>query len=287
MKAKASFPLRIDSVTENVLKLAAASSGIIVLMILGFLWLEVQDFPHFPKIFTDQNWNPTEGQFNMWPMLVGTLAATAGAILLCVPFGVLSGLFLRLYAPKKLAIIFRRSLEILSGIPSVVYGFWGLTTLVPFINEFAPPGAGLFSAVIVLALMIVPTTSLMMDAAFRSVKNEELRQVQSMGLGNWGAFRLVLLPKTLPALITATLLSTGRAIGETMAVLMVAGNIVQVPSGIFEPIRTMTANIALELGYAEGEHRAALFACGFILMCLILLLVFISSLSERKFRVEV
>ena len=287
MKARASSPLRIDFLTENILKLAAASSGIIVLLIIGFLWLEVRHFPHFSQIATDTHWNPTEGQFNMWPMLVGSLLATVGAIILAVPLGVFSGLFLRLYAPKSLAISYRRSLEILSGIPSVVYGFWGLTTLVPFINEYAPPGASLFATVVVLALMITPTAALMMDAAFRSVKNEEIRQAQTMGLGSWGAFRLVLLPKTLPALITATLLSTGRAIGETMAVLMVAGNIVQVPSGIFEPIRTMTANIALELGYAEAEHRAALFACGFILMLLILLLVFISGISERRLRVEV
>lgn len=287
MKAKASFPLQIDSITENSLRVAAASSGIIVLLILGFLIIEVQGFQHFTQIFTHSTWNPTEGQFNMWPMLVGTLAATALAVLICIPFGILSALFLRLYAPKPLAIFFRRCLEILSGIPSVVYGFWGLTTLVPAINEFAPPGAGLFTAGLVLALMIVPTASLMMDSAFRAIKNEELRQIQSTGLGNWAALRLVLLPKAFPSLITATLLSTGRAIGETMAVLMVAGNIVQVPSGIFDPIRTMTANIALELGYAEGDHRAALFACGFILMCLILFLVLMSALTERKFRVEV
>lgn len=223
----------------------------------------------------------------MLPMLAGTLASTLGAIIIAIPFGLFSAVFLRLFAHPAVASVYRRALEILAGIPSVVYGFWGLTTLVPLVNGFAPPGAGLFTAIIILAIMIVPTAALMMDAAFRSVPDSELNPIHSLGFGPWAAFRLVLLPKSLPSLITASLLATGRALGETMAVLMVAGNIVQVPNSLFDPIRTMTANIALELGYAEAEHRAALFACGFILLILVLALVLLSAFCERRFRVEI
>jgi len=165
-----------------------------------------------------------------------------------------------------------RMIELLAGIPSVVYGFWGLVVLVPQIAEIQPPGPSLIAGILILTIMILPTIALMADASLANVPQQYLRAAAALGLPRWATIWNVVFPAAKSGLFTGVILETGRAIGETMAILMVCGNVVQIPSSIFDPIRTLTANIALEMAYALGDHRAALFVSGLVLMAMIVAL---------------
>ena len=256
-----------------------------MLLIIGFLIGETSLIPaeiSLLSFLTDAAWNPTKGEFNMLPMIAGSLAVTVGALLLAYPLGLACAVYHHLYAPRWARVVVRRSLEILGGIPSVVYGFWGLVVLVPVIGKFAPPGAGLLTAALVLALMVIPTIALMIDVAFAAVPEARLNSVRALGLGRWEVLRLSLLPSARLGLLTAGLLATGRAVGETMAVLMVAGNIVQLPDSLFAPVRTLTANIALELGYAEAVHRSVLFVSGLLLVVVVFVLMALAAWAEAR-----
>lgn len=229
------------------------------------------------RFFTDASWQPSEfanaGSFNLLPMLAGTLIIMAGAVALATPFGIAAALFCHYYAPVQVARIYRRILELLAGIPSVVYGFWGLVVLVPIINQVHPPGQSVLAAIFILGLMILPTMALMADAALANVPREYHHAAASLGLSQWATIRGVILPAAKSGLFTGVILQSGRAIGETLAVLMVAGNIPKVPGSLFEPARTLTANIALEMAYALGDHRSALFVTGLLLFAMIVALV--------------
>jgi phosphate transport system permease protein len=227
----------------------------------------------FTRWFTDPAWHPTEGQYNLVPMLSGTLLAMSGSVLIATPIGILSAVFCHYYAPKAVAFTYRRLIELLAGIPSVVYGFWGLVSVVPLIGELHPPGPSLLAGVLILTLMILPTIALMADASLANVPAEYLRSAAALGMSRWAMVRHVVLPAARSGLFTGVILETGRSIGETMAVLMVCGNVVQTPQSIFDPIRTLTANIALEMAYALGGHRSALFVSGLMLMIVIVALV--------------
>ena len=164
-------------------------------------------------------------------------------------------------------------IELLAGIPSVVYGFWGLVVLVPLIGRIQPPGTSLLAGIAILTIMILPTIALMADASLAKVPPEYLRGAAALGLSRWATIRSIVFPAAKSGLFTGVILETGRAIGETMAILMVCGNVVQTPKSLFDPIRTLTANIALEMAYATGDHRSALFVSGLVLMALIVALV--------------
>lgn len=258
------------------LRAAAALAGVIVLLIAAFLLREslpVLRHVGLARFFTDPSWNPTEGRYNLLPMLVGTLLAMTGAVLIATPLGILSAVFCRFYAPPRIGCWYRRLIELLSGIPSVVYGFWGLVVLVPLIRQIAPPGPSLLAGILILTIMILPTIALMADASLASVPPSYLRGAAALGLSRWSTIRRVVFPAAKSGLLTGVILGTGRAIGETMAILMVCGNIVRIPSSLFDPIRTLTANIALEMAYALGDHRAALFVSGLVLLAMIVALV--------------
>lgn len=226
------------------------------------------------RFFTDPIWSPSTGFYNLVPMLVGTLLSAVGALLLATPVGIMAAVFLFFFAPSWLASPFRRMLELLAGIPSVIYGFWGLVVLVPLINAWRPPGASLLASILVLAIMILPTVALVADASFAAVPANHISGARALGLGPWGCLRMAIFPNAKAALGTGILLQTGRALGETMAVLMVCGNIVQIPGSVFAPVRTLTTNIALEMAYAMNEHRAALFVSGLLLMVVVIVLAF-------------
>lgn len=223
--------------------------------------------------FVSKSWNPTEQLYNLTPMLAGTLLVMFGAVLIATPLGVLSAIFCHFYAPRLLVTPWRRMIELLAGVPSVVYGFWGLMVIVPAINDFEPPGASLLAGVIVLSIMVLPTIALMADASLAAVPRKYTDAAHSLGLDKLGMLRTAVLPAAKSGLFTGVILETGRAIGETMAVIMVCGNIVQIPGSIFDPVRTLTANIALEMAYATGDHRSALFASGLLLVMMIVVLV--------------
>jgi phosphate transport system permease protein len=258
-----------------LLRGAAGIAAGVVLLIL--LFLAVESWPALGHIsaerfLADRSWNPGEGMYNLAPMLSGTLYAAGGALLLATPLGIASALFIAYYAPPHGAGIYQRLVELLAGIPSVVYGFWGLTTLVPLINQLHPPGASLLAGILVLTLMILPTVALTAHAALLAVPAEYLHGAAALGMSRWGMILGVALPSAKMGIVAGIILAAGRAIGETMAVLMVTGNVVQHAASLFDPIRTLAANIALEMPYAMGDHRAALFVSGLTLMLLVMML---------------
>lgn len=268
-----------DRLLFGALRASAAVSGAVVLLIGGFLVLEALPALReigFARFFRDASWHPSSGLYNLSPMIAGTLFAMTGAVLLATPLGILSAIFGRFYAPPRMATSYRSLVELLAGIPSVVYGLWGLMVLVPAL------GASLLAGILVLAVMIFPTIALSADAALAAVPRELRLGAAALGLSRWAAIRHVVLPAARSGLFTGAILGTGRALGETLAVLMVCGNVVRMPESLFDPVRTLTANIALEMAYALGGHRSALFVGGLLLLGMIVLLVAAADLVARR-----
>ena len=267
-----------------LLRACALAAAAIVLLILAFLvikaWPALRDVGVM-RFFSDPSWHPTEGEYNFMPMLTGTIYCSLGALLLAIPSGIASALFSRYYAPTSVAVLFRRLIELLAGIPSVVYGLWGLTTLVPLIGRLHPPGTSLLAGMLILALMILPTIALTADAALAAVPEAYLRGAVALGLSRWGMVSGVALPAARSGISSGILLAAARAMGETMAVLMVCGNVVQYSHTLFDPVRTLTANIALEMAYAMGDHSSALFVSGLALMLLVLAMVAVAGWLSR------
>lgn len=264
--------LQADTWLQSILVLAAATAVGILLLIVLFLiresWPALQHVGAF-RFISDAGWHPLEGAFNLAPMLVATFAASVGAILVAGLLGVASAVFGHFYAPTILAGIFRRMVALLAGVPSVVFGLWGLTVLVPLIAKWQPPGASLLAGILILTFMVLPTVALTAEAALNTVPESYLRGANALGLSRAGIILNVAIPAARSGIIGGILLATARALGETMAVLMVAGNVVQVPASLFDPVRVLTANIALEMAYATGDHRSALFVSGLALMLLV------------------
>jgi phosphate transport system permease protein len=279
-----------DTVLVWTLRALAAVSGAIVLFIAYFLTSESMPVLRdvgIERFFGDASWHPragaASGTFNLAPMVVGSLLATVGAVLLASPFGVASAVFCQYYASARLARVYRQLIGLLAGIPSVVYGFWGLVVLVPILRSFAPPGQSLLAGILILALMILPTVALIAEGALANVPRAYLLGASALGLSRFSTVLRVALPAARSGLATATILGAGRAMGETMAILMVCGNVVELPRTVFDPVRTLTANIALEMAYAMGDHRSALFLTGLVLLLLISALV---ALASRVARVD-
>ena len=267
---------RSDQNVRMVLVVLASSTALLLAMIIVFLFGE--SWPLFAHIWNDGQWGdllqnngwyPLEGHFGMMPMILSSLAVTVGALVVALPLGLGSAIFLQFYATAVLAKGFGTLLNLLAGIPSVVFGLWGLTRLVPMIAQWQPPGASLLAAVLVLSLMILPTIALTSSAALSGVPSDITAGGKALGLRRMTRIVHISLPAARSGIISGALLATARALGETMAVLMVAGNVVQNPSGLFEPVRVLTANIALEMAYAMDVHRASLFASGLLLTALV------------------
>lgn len=253
----------------------AVIAGLILLLVLAFLLHEAWPMlggTGWQRFIFDQGWYPLENRFGIAPMFWATLAAGVGAITLAAPIGLAGAIFTRFYAPPFLAKSYRLVLALVAGIPSVVFGLWGLTVLVPLIARWQPPGASLLAAILILALMIIPTVALTSISALSSVPATLIQGSAALGLTRKGMILGVLLPAARGGIFSGIVLAIARAFGETMAVLMVAGNVVQNPSSLFAPVRVLTANIALEMAYATGTHRAGLFASGLLLTLLVLLL---------------
>ena len=259
---------RTDQRLGITLGIAASVSAAIVVLIGLFLLKE--SWPVLRRVgawrfLLDGAWNPTEMLYGLGPMVVGTLLTAALATLIAAPLGLGSALFCRYLAPAPVARVQRALVTLLAGVPSVVFGFWGLVALVPLIAMIEPPGASLLAASLVLALMILPTVALTVDAALGAVPQAYVQGAAALGLTREAMILNVVLPAARAGIGAGVLLALARALGETMAVLMVAGNVVQVPSSLFDPIRTLTANIALEMAYAAGDHRGSLFVSGLAL----------------------
>lgn len=263
-----------------MLGLLAAGAALILLLVLSFLLREawpVLNGAGWLRFFADQGWHPLENRFGLTPMLWATLAAAFGAVLLAAPVGLAGAIFTHFFAPPQLAKLYRIMLALLAGIPSVVYGLWGLTVLVPLLARWQAPGTSLLAAMLILALMIVPTVALTSSSALNAVPRSLLHGAAALGLTRKGIVLGVAVPAARVGILGGILLASARALGETMAVLMVAGNVVQNPTGLFEPVRVLTANIALEMAYATGTHRAGLFASGLLLTLLVLVLAWMGA----------
>ncbi|HYF91015.1 MAG TPA: phosphate ABC transporter permease subunit PstC [Symbiobacteriaceae bacterium] len=216
-------------------------------------------------------WSPEEGLYGVRAMLWGSLAVTGGALIIAVPAGVGMALYLTEAAPPAVASLARPMLQTLAGVPSVVYGFVGLSVLVPAIRRaLGGPGFSVLAGALVLAVMVLPAVAAVAEDALRALPRAYREGAAALGATPWQTVRRVLLPAARGGITTAVVLGLGRALGETMAVLMVTGNVATTPTSPLDPARTLTGNIAMEMGYAVGRHREALFATGALLLGLVM-----------------
>jgi len=274
-----------DKVVENALRLLAMSSIGILIAITLFVFRE--GAPLIWKVglinFLGADWHPTAGRYGIALMLIGSAAVTGGALAIGVPLGLASAVVLAELAPSRLRRALKPAIEILGGIPSVVYGFMGIVVLLPWIRQYlGGPGASGLAAAVILGVMILPTiVSISLDA-LEAVPRAYREGSLAMGATGWQTIRRVVLPGARSGIVAAVILGMGRAVGETMAVVMVAGNAVQLPRSPLAPLRTLTANLALEMGYAAGDHRAALFATAVVLFTIVVALNGLAGLARSR-----
>lgn len=232
--------------------------------------------------FVGTRWQPSSGAFGLVPLLAGTGLVSLGALAWATPAGILCAIFRRLYAPKPLALIYDQAMTLMFGLPSVVYGLWGLTVLVPTLGRLKPPGQSLLAGMLLLGLMLLPTIAMMSGRALADVPAGYTSGALALGLERWTLAWRVLVPAARGGIWAGVILALGRGIGETMALLMVCGNIPQVPSSLSSPVRALTANIALEMGYALDHHRGALFVSALVLMLATTMLVIALAWVEAR-----
>ncbi len=275
-----------EKIVEKVLFLCAVSSVLAVFIISFFVF-----YSGLPLIFRtglggfifNSQWAPMQGSFGILPMIAGSIMVTLGALIIAVPLGLGGSIFLAEFAPKFVARILRPAVQLLAGIPSVVYGFWGLIILVPFLRSyFGGSGFSALAGSIILAIMILPTIVNISEDAIISIPGEYKEGSLALGATRWQTVKHVLLPCARPGVITGIVLGMGRAIGETMAVIMVTGNVASMPSSILDPVRTLTGNVVMEIGYAHGDHQQALFATGVVLFVFIMALNLLVNLRIKK-----
>ena len=229
------------------------------------------------------SWAPGQGEYGIFPMIIGSVTVTLGAVIIGVPIGVCCSVFLTEFAPATLSRLFRPAIQLLAGIPSVVYGFWGLMFIVPLIrNYLGGPGLSILAGSIILAIMVLPTVISISEVSIIALPRQYKEGALALGMTHWQTIRSVILPSAKSGIVAAIILGIGRAIGETMAVIMVLGNAVAIPSSILDPVRTLTTNIGIEMGYAAGVHREALFATGIVLFIIIMILNATAQYITRK-----
>lgn len=228
-------------------------------------------------------WRPSNEIFGIGTMIVGSLYVMAGALVIGVPLGILCAIFLANFGSNRVAKVAKAGVQLLAGIPSVVYGFFGLVVLVPFIRaNLGGTGQSVLCASIVLGIMILPTIITLSESALKAVPQTYYEGALALGADHDRSVMRVVLPAAVSGIMASIILAIGRAIGETMAVIMVAGNQVQLPGAITEGVRTMTANIVLEMGYAADLHRGALIGTACVLFVFILIINFCFSAIKRR-----
>ena len=268
-----------EQVMHAVFFIAACASVLAVALICLFLFVNgipaMREIGVF-KFLLGTMWKPGNNIYGILPMIMGSIYVTAGAILIGVPIGILTSVFMASYCPKKVYRFFKSAIDLLAGIPSGVYGFFGLMMLVPLIRDLFHKGNGssILSASILLGIMILPTIIGVTESAIRAVPSNYYEGSLALGATKERSLFFVVLPAAKSGLLAGVVLGIGRAIGETMAVVMVAGNQARMPAGILRGVRTMTSNIVLEMGYAADLHREALIATGVVLFVFILIINF-------------
>lgn len=235
------------------------------------------------KFLGGMNWKPLNEIFGIFPMIIGSIYVTAGAIIVGVPIGILCAVYLAKFCPKSLYKIFKPAVNLMAGIPSIVYGFFGLVVLVPIVQDIhGGSGKGVLTASVLLGIMILPTIISVSETSIRAVPEYYFEGALALGDTKERSIFCAVLPAAKSGIMAGVILGIGRAIGETMAVIMVAGNQPIVPDGIFSGVRTLTANIVLEMGYATDMHRQALIATGVVLFVFILIINILFSLLKKR-----
>ena len=240
-----------------------------------------------PEFLFGTTWRPANDIYGIFPMIVGSIYVTAGAMVVGVPTGLLCAIFLSRFASGKIAAVLKPGVELLAGIPSVVYGFFGLVILVPFVRANTPDnvtgnGLSLLAASVLLGIMILPTIITVAQSALDAVPKKYYEGSLALGADHERSVFRVIVPAATSGIMASIVLGVGRAIGETMAVIMVAGNQALIPESIFSGVRTMTANIVLEMGYAADLHRGALVATGVVLFVFILLITMLFNVIKKR-----
>ena len=269
-----------------VFMVAACVSILAVLLICLFLF--ASGIPAIGKIgplefLFGTEWRPSNDIYGIFPMIVASIYVTGGAILVGVPVALFTSVFMARYCPKKIYRPLKSGIELMAGVPSIVYGFFGLILMVPLIRQvFGGTGTSWLAASLLLAIMILPTIIGPTESALRSVPESYYEGSLALGATKERSIFFVILPAAKSGILAAVVLGIGRAIGETMAVIMVAGNQARMPGSILEGVRTMTANIVIEMGYAEGLHREALIATGVVLFVFILIINLAFSIVKMR-----
>ena len=272
-----------------VLLLAALVSILCVGLICVFLFangIPAMRTIGLPEFLLGRTWKPGNDIYGIFPMIVGSVYVTGGALLLGVPIALLTAVYLAYFCPKGLYRFLKPAVELLAGIPSVVYGFFGIVVLVPFVRAIGEPwngkGSSIATASILLAIMILPTIIGVVEPALRAVPRSYYEGALALGATHERSVYTVVAPAARSGILAGIVLGVGRAMGETMAVIMVAGNQARMPKGIFQGIRTLTGNIVIEMGYTTGLHREALIATGVVLFAFILIINLAFSALKRR-----
>lgn len=281
---------------EKLIFVCAVAATISVALITLFIFRSglpvLADYGVLNFIF-GTTWSPTNGFYGILPLIMGTLSVTFGALVIGIPTGLACAVFLSEILPKRWAKAFKSAIELLAGIPSVVYGFFGLVVLVPAIRNYVLPvyrlfdpdasatGFSVLAGAVILAIMILPTIVSISENSISAVPREYKEASLALGANKMETIVRVLIPAAKSGILSSIILGMGRAIGETMAVLLITGNMAKVPKGMLDPVATLTGTIAMEMGYASPTHQQALFAVGIILFVIIMLLNIIAQVSMR------
>lgn len=280
----------IEYITKFIFFISAMLAVISLLLIISFVFYKglspfIKEGYSFKDFLLGTKWVPSSEQFGIAPMIVASILATLGALIIGIPIGILTAVFIAEIAPKKIGKVISTAVELLAGIPSVLYGVFGLAIIVPWIqNTFnQPKGQSLLAVIIVLAVMMLPTIVTVSETAIRAVPKSYKEGSLALGTSHIETTFKVVVPAAKSGILAGVVLGVGRAIGETMAIILVAGNSPIIPTSIFNGVRPLTTNIALEMGYAYGTHQEMLFATGVVLFIFILLLnLLLSKLSNKE-----
>lgn len=278
----------IKEVSVKILFLIAACTSIAAVALIC-LFLFANGIPAIGEIgifdfLLGTTWKPLNNEFGIFPMILGSIYVTAGAIVIGVPIGILCAIYMARFCPKKLYNILHPAVELLAGIPSIVYGFFGLVVIVPIVQDLfnLSSGKNMLTASILLGIMILPTIISVCESSIRAVPDSYYEGSLALGATHERSVFFTVVPAAKSGILAGIILGVGRAIGETMAVIMIAGNQPIIPKNLLSGVRTLTANIVLEMGYAADLHREALIATGVVLFVFILLINLLFSALKRR-----
>ena len=281
-----------ETIMKYVFLVCACASILAVILICAFLF--ANGVPAIGKIgvfnfLLGETWKPGNDLYGILPFILGSIYVTAGAIVIGVPIGLLTAIFMARFCPKSIYRFMKPAVDLLAGIPSVVYGFFGMVVLVPFVRNFFGQtlgfegnGSSMFTASVMLGIMILPTIISVGESSIRAVPNSYYEGSLALGATHERSVFCTIVPAAKSGIMAGIILGIGRAIGETMAVIMIAGNQPRMPKGIFEGVRTLTSNIVMEMGYATDLHREALIATAVVLFVFILIINLLFSLVKRR-----